>query len=184
MPNFYDSLFLRTRRIIKRRDNERSCFSFLFCIKFSLFVETGESRLKLFWSLIYKPTDYDSDDNSGITDLSTNVLLEWLHDIEPSENSFKGSVTVFLFWRDERLANLTTKATDLSAARVWQPSVRLYNLDGNTFELAPKSVRLLPSGEIRATQAFTIESYCIIVSTFYPMDQNSCKIFLSFMGNR
>lgn len=131
-----------------------------------------------------KPSGYDSDDDTGITDIRTTVLLEWLHDIEPSENSFKGSVNVFLFWTDERLANLTTKATDLSGSRVWQPSAKLYNLDGNAFELAPSRVRLLPSGEIKAVQSFTIESYCIVESQYYPMDQNICNIFLQFMGNR
>jgi len=158
-----------------------SCFALNFALSLNL-VSQYWGKCLINWTL--KPPGYDADDDTGITDLSTTVLLEWLHDIEPSKNSFKGSVTVFLFWRDERLANISTKPTDLSASRVWQPSVRLYNLDGNSYELAPKSVRLLPSGEIRATQSFTIESYCIIASQFYPMDQNICKIFLRFMGNR
>ena len=58
----------------------------------------------------------------------------------------------------------------------------LINYDESYLLFSTDKVRLLPSGEIMAYERFTIKSFCIIASEFYPMDQHECWIMTTFKG--
>ena len=61
-------------------------------------------------------------------------------------------------------------------------AVSLINFDESSLIFETKKVRLLPSGEIMATERFTIKSFCVIASEYYPMDEHVCWIMMEFKG--
>lgn len=58
----------------------------------------------------------------------------------------------------------------------------MINFDESSLIFETKKVRLLPSGEIMAKERFTIDSFCVIASEYYPMDEHVCLIMMEFKG--
>ncbi|XP_053393676.1 acetylcholine receptor subunit alpha-like [Mercenaria mercenaria] len=118
-------------------------------------------------------------------------LRKILH-LDEIHQSFKTTVNILLYWKDEMLTWNETEYHEISSLEfpfhknIWTPDLMIYNALKTPGKIGMKGafVRLYSNGQVFVWTQTNIDTACEIRTKKYPFDEQTCKIiFAKFISS-
>ena len=118
------------------------------------------------------------------------MFVRSIHEFDDKDMSFSAQVTFRQQWRDPRLAFTEKQGLKYinlrDASLIWTPDVFFSNtIDGFKHDILTKNelVRIFPDGSVVFSARITLDLFCPMDFSYFPMDKQTCSIKIASYGH-